>query len=162
MLKVGTKVKDFELLDGNGNKHKLSDYLGKVVVIYIYPKNNTPGCNKQACTFRDNYGLYKEKDIVLLGISRDKTESHAKFSTKFSLPFPTLSDEPAEVIKYFGAYGEKSLFGKKYIGVKRSTFIIDEKGILINVIPKVSPSDNATEVIKLIEDRNIWKNVIKY
>lgn len=162
MLEVGTKVKDFELLDGNKNKHKLSDYLGKVVVIYIYPKNNTPGCNKQACTFRDNYSLYKEKDIILLGVSRDKVENHAKFVNEFRLPFPTLSDESLEVIKYFGAYGEKSLFGKKYIGVKRSTFIIDEKGILINVIPKASPSDNATEVLKLIDNRNLWKKDIRY
>jgi len=161
MLEIGTKVKDFELFDGDGNKHKLSDYIGKVVVLYFYPKNNTPGCNKQACSFRDNYNLYKESDIVVLGISKDSVESHAKFVDKFSLPFPTLSDESLEVIKYFGAYGKKSMFGKKYMGVIRSTFIINEEGILINVIPKASPKDNATEVIKLIDDRNLWKKDIK-
>lgn len=153
MLEVGTKVKDFELSDGFGNTHKLSSYLGKVVVIYFYPKNNTPGCNLQACTFRDNYYMYKEKDIVLLGISKDSVESQKKFSSKFSLPFPTLSDETLNVSKYFGAYGKKSMFGKKYMGIIRSTFIIDEKGILISVIPKASPNKNALEVIKIIGSR---------
>jgi len=162
MLKTGTKVKDFELLDGSGKKHKLSDYLGRVVVLYFYPKNNTPGCNKQACSFRDNYNLYKERNIVVLGISKDSVQSHAKFANKFSLPFPTLSDESLEVVKYFGVYVQKSMFGKKFMGVNRSTFIIDEKGILINIIPKASPSDNATEVLKLIDNRNLWKKDIKY
>jgi len=153
MLEVGTKVKDFELLDGNGNKHQLSNYLGKVVVVYFYPKNNTPGCNKQACAFRDNYHLYEELDVVLLGVSGGDIESHAKFSEKFELPFPTLSDEDFKVSKYFGEYGEKSMFGKKYNGIIRSTFIIDEKGVLSNVIPKASPNDNALEVIELIKNR---------
>lgn len=153
MIEVGTKVKDFKLLDGHGNAHQLSNYLGKVVVVYIYPKNNTPGCNNQACSFRDNYSLYSEKDIIILGISKDSTESHEKFNEKFKLPFTTLSDETLEVIKYFDAYGEKKMFGKKYMGVMRNTYIIDEEGILIKIIEKASPNNNAKEVLDFIENR---------
>lgn len=153
MLEVGTKVKDFKLLDGQGVAHQLSDYLGKVVVVYIYPKNNTPGCNNQACSFRDNYSLYREKDIIILGISKDSVASHKNFNEKFKLPFITLSDESLEVIKYFNAYGEKKMFGKKYKGVMRNTYIIDEKGILIKIIEKASPNNNAKEVLDFIENR---------
>src|SRR5690554_5191027 len=152
MLKTGTKVKDFELLDGSGKKHKLSDYLGRVVVLYFYPKNNTPGCNKQACSFRDNYDLYKERNIVLLGISGGDRLSHEKFRDKFSLPFPTLIDEDFSVSKSYEVYTQKSMFGKKYMGINRSTFIIDEKGFILSVIPKASPNDNALEVIKIIDN----------
>ena len=152
MIEIGKKVKDFTLLDGNGVSHSLSDYLGKKVVIYIYPKNNTPGCNSQACSFNDNLDLYKEKDIVVLGISKDNVESHLKFKNKFDLNFPTLSDESLEVIKYFNAYGKKKMFGKEYKGVMRMTFIIDEEGTLVHIIPKVSAKNNALDVIKIIDE----------
>ncbi|HHW79523.1 MAG TPA: peroxiredoxin [Acholeplasmataceae bacterium] len=153
MLQVGSKVKDFSLKDSKGMTHKLSNYLGKVVVIYIYPKNNTPGCNNQACSFRDNYHLYRENNIILLGISKDSQASHEKFNNKFKLTFPTLSDESLDVIKYFNAYAEKSMFGKKYMGVLRNTYIIDEEGVLIKVIKKASPDKNALEVIEFIKNR---------
>lgn len=151
MLEVGTKVTDFELPDAEGNLVSLSDFFGKKVVLYFYPKNNTPGCNAQACGFRDNYSLYKDKDIVVLGISNDDEASHLKFKEKFDLPFKTLSDQDLDVIKYFGAYGEKSMFGKKYLGVIRSTFVIDEQGFLVLALPKVNAKNNALDVIKLIE-----------
>lgn len=151
MLEVGTQVTDFELPDGEGNLVSLSDFKGKKVVVYFYPKNNTPGCNAQACGFRDNYSLYEEKGIIVLGISKDDENSHLKFREKFELPFKTLSDQDLDVVKYFGAYGEKTMFGKKYLGVIRSTFVIDENGILVLVLPKVNAKNNALDVIKLIE-----------
>lgn len=152
MLEVGTKVTDFELLDSNNKPVSLSDYLGKKVVVYFYPKNNTPGCNSQACSFRDEYEEYTKRGIVVLGISKDPVNSHKNFQEKFSLPFKTLSDEELDVIKYFGAYGEKSMFGKKYLGVIRSTFVIDENGILVLALPKVNAKNNAKDVLKLIDE----------
>lgn len=151
MLEVGTKVKDFMLKDSLGNETRLSDYLGKKIVLYFYPKNNTPGCNSQACSFRDNFNEYENEDVVVLGISKDDLESHVNFNNKFDLPFKTLSDESLEVIKYFEAYGEKSMFGKKYMGVLRITYIIDENGIIIHTMPKVSAKDNAKDVLKVLK-----------
>lgn len=152
MLKIGDKVKDFTLKDASNNEHTLSNYLGKKVVVYIYPKNNTPGCNAQACSFNDEFDYFKANDIVVLGISKDSIESHLKFKNKFNLLFPTLSDEKMEVIKYFGAYGEKSMFGKKYLGVKRMTFIINEEGILTHIIEKAETKKSAQEIIELIKE----------
>lgn len=151
MLEVGTKVKDFMLKDNLGNETRLSDYLGKKIVLYFYPKNNTPGCNSQACGFRDNFNEYANEDVVVLGISKDDIGSHLNFKNKFDLPFKTLSDESLEVIKYFEAYGEKSMFGKKYMGVLRITYIIDENGIIIHAMPKVSAKDNAKDVLKVLK-----------
>lgn len=151
MLEVGTKVKDFMLKDNLGNETRLSDYLGKKIVLYFYPKNNTPGCNSQACGFRDNFNEYENEDIVVLGISKDDIGSHLNFKNKFDLPFKTLSDESLEVIKYFEAYGEKSMFGKKYMGILRITYIIDENGIIIHTMPKVSAKDNAKDVLKVLK-----------
>jgi thioredoxin-dependent peroxiredoxin len=151
MLEVGTKVKDFMLKDSLGNETRLSDYLGKKIVLYFYPKNNTPGCNSQACGFRDNFNEYENEDVVVLGISKDDIGSHLNFKNKFDLPFKTLSDESLEVIKYFEAYGEKSMFGKKYMGILRITYIIDENGIIIHTMPKVSAKDNAKDVLKVLK-----------
>ncbi|MCR1809415.1 thioredoxin-dependent thiol peroxidase [Haploplasma modicum] len=151
MLEVGTKVKDFMLKDSLGNETRLSDYLGKKIVLYFYPKNNTPGCNSQACGFRDNFNEYENEDVVVLGISKDDIGSHLNFKNKFNLPFKTLSDESLEVIKYFEAYGEKSMFGKKYMGILRITYIIDENGIIIYTMPKVSAKDNAKDVLKVLK-----------
>lgn len=152
MLEKGMKAIDFKLRDSENKEHSLSMYLGSKVVIYFYPKNNTPGCNKQACTFRDNYDLYKERNIVLLGISGGDRLSHEKFRDKFNLPFPTLIDEDFSVSKSYEVYTQKSMFGKKYMGINRSTFIIDEKGFILSAIPKASPNDNALEVIKIIDN----------
>src|SRR5690606_30153688 len=134
MLEINTKVKDFTLLDGNNIKHSLSDYLGKMVVLYFYPKNDTPGCTEQACSFRDNFHLLKERDVVVLGVSGGSTESHKEFGEKYHLPYLTLSDEDFAISKYFGVYGEKEKMGEIYEGIFRTTFIIDEKGIIINVM----------------------------
>lgn len=151
MLKVGTKVKDFALKDANGKTHQLSDYLGKVVVVYIYPKNNTPGCNAQACGFNDALSEYKVHDIILLGISRDDENSHAKFKLRFSLSFPTLSDPTMATIKYFGAGGEKKFFGKIFRSVKRKTYIINKDGLLVHIMDQVNAKDNAQDVLEVIK-----------
>ena len=136
MLKVGDKVKDFTLLDFNGKSHTLSNHLGKKVVVYFYPKDKTPGCTKQACDFRDNFHEIKSKNVVLIGISPDGAKSHERFINKFNLPFILLSDETKEVATYFGAYGEKVSFGKKTLGIIRSTYLIDEND-LANLLLKV-------------------------
>ncbi len=152
MLKVGDKVKDFTLLDFNGKSHTLSNHLGKKVVVYFYPKDNTPGCTKQACDFRDNYHEINNKNVVLYGISPDGAKSHEKFSSKFDLPFTLLSDEDHNVATYFGAYGEKTSFGKKTKGIIRSTFIIDEKGVVEKIWHPANSSKNPLEVVSYLND----------
>ncbi len=151
MLEVGTKIKDFSLIDAYGKKHQLSDYRGKKVVIYFYPKDDTPGCTTQACAFRDAYDGFKSKDITVIGISKDSPKSHEKFIKKYDLPFLLLSDESLDVIKYFGVYVEKSMYGKKYMGVSRSTFVLDESGIITQVFEKASPSENADDILKFLK-----------
>ena len=151
MLEIGTKVKDFSLNDAFGKTHALSDYLGKKIVIYFYPKDVTPGCTTQACAFRDAYDDFKSDDIVVIGISKDSPESHMKFITKYDLPFILLSDEDVAVANYFGVYIEKSMYGKKYMGVNRSTFILNEEGIITHVFEKASPSENADDILKVLK-----------
>jgi peroxiredoxin Q/BCP len=151
MLEVGTKVKNFSLKDAFGKTHMLTDYLGKKVVIYFYPKDDTPGCTTQACAFRDAYDDFKSDDIVVIGISKDSPESHMKFITKYDLPFILLSDEDVAVANYFGVYIEKSMYGKKYMGVNRSTFILNEEGIITHVFEKASPSENADDILKVLK-----------
>jgi len=151
MLEVGTKVKDFTLKDAFGKAHALSDYKGKTVVIYFYPKDDTPGCTTQACAFRDAYDDFKKNDIVVLGISKDSPESHKLFIEKYDLPFILLSDEALDVINYFGVYVEKSMYGKKYMGVSRSTFVLNESGIISHVFEKASPSENADDILKVLK-----------
>jgi len=151
MLEIGTKVKDFSLNDAFGKTHALSDYLGKKIVIYFYPKDDTPGCTTQACAFRDAYDDFKSDDIVVIGISKDSPESHLKFINKYELPFILLSDEDVVVANYFGVYVEKSMYGKKYMGVNRSTFILNEEGIITHVFEKASPSENADDILKVLK-----------
>ena len=150
MLKVGTKVQDFSLPDAYGETHSLKDYLGKKVVIYFYPKDNTSGCTAQACAFRDSYDQFKEKDIVVIGISKDSVKSHKKFVEDYDLPFILLSDEDVKVCSYFGVYVEKSMYGRKYMGVNRSTFILNEEGIITHVFEKASPKENAAEILEVL------------
>ncbi|NMA06059.1 MAG: thioredoxin-dependent thiol peroxidase [Acholeplasmataceae bacterium] len=150
MVKEGNKVKNFNLLDFLGNEHSLSKYLGKKVVIYIYPKDNTPGCTAQACNFRDNYEYFKENDIVLLGISADSQKSHEKFINKYKLPFTLLSDEDYSVIKYFGAWGVRNVYGRQIKGIIRSTYLIDEKGYLEKVWHPANAYKNTLEVIEYL------------
>jgi thioredoxin-dependent peroxiredoxin len=136
MLKVGTKVQDFTLPDAYGKQHRLSDYLGKKIVIYFYPKDNTSGCTTQACAFRDQYDAFKEKDIIVI--------------EDYDLPFILLSDEDIKVCKYFGVYVEKSMYGKKYMGVNRQTFILNEEGVITHVFEKASPKENAAEILRVL------------
>ncbi|MFA5471493.1 MAG: thioredoxin-dependent thiol peroxidase [Acholeplasmataceae bacterium] len=150
MLKIGTKVQDFTLPDAYGNTHTLSDYKGKKIVIYFYPKDNTSGCTTQACAFRDNYDAFKKNDIIVIGISKDSVKSHKKFVDAYDLPFILLSDEDIKVCSYFGVYVEKSMYGKKYMGINRSTFVLNEEGIITHVFEKASPKENAAEILKVL------------
>ena len=150
MLSVGTKVQDFSLPDQNGRIHHLSDYQGQKVVIYFYPKDNTSGCTTQACAFRDQYDDFRLKDVVVIGISKDNPKSHEKFIKDYDLPFILLSDENLEVIQSFGVYVEKSMYGKKYMGVSRSTFVLNEDHIITHVFEKASPKENASDILKIL------------
>ena len=151
MLSIGTKVKNFSLMDKDGHTHHLYDYLGKRIVIYFYPKDNTSGCTLQACSFRDNYDEFKNNNIVVIGISKDSPKSHAKFISDRNLPFLLLSDESLEVIQYFGVWVEKSMYGKTYMGVERSTFVLNEEGIITHVFEKASPKENAQDILKALK-----------
>ena len=150
MLTVGQKAPDFTLNDKDGNRVSLSDFLGKKVVVYFYPKDKTPGCTRQACAFAGAYAQFKEKDVVVIGISRDSVASHVKFAEKYSLPFILLSDPDRIAIDAFGVWSEKKLYGKLSFGVTRSTFIIDEQGIITHAMPKVKPDTNAQEILAML------------
>ena len=150
MLKIGDIAPDFALLDSEGREHKLSDYLGKKIVLYFYPKDNTPGCTRQACAFASAYDAFRERDIVVIGISRDSVASHKKFAEKYSLPFILLSDPDLTAIQSYGVWQEKKLYGKTSFGVVRTTFIIDEAGKISAVMPKVKPDTNAGEILNNI------------
>lgn len=151
MLEENTLIKDFTLFDDEGNEWTLSDHLDKKVIVYFYPKDNTPGCTTQACTFRDNYEELSKLDAYVVGISADSVKVHSNYKKKHSLPFTLLSDPDKEVIRYFGAFGEKKSFGKVYDGIIRSTFIIDEEGKLIKIYKKASPTKNAPEIIEFLK-----------
>lgn len=147
MLEIGMKAPDFALNDKDGNKVSLSDFLGKKVVLYFYPKDNTPGCTRQACAFAGAYKEFKEKNVEVIGISRDSVASHVKFAEKHNLPFILLSDPELEAIKAYGVWQEKKLYGKLSFGVVRTTFIIDEAGNIEKVMKKVKPDTNAAEIL---------------
>ena len=147
MLEIGEKVPDFECIDQNGQSIKLSDYQGKKVIIYFYPKDDTPGCTKQACNLRDNYEKLLSDGYVILGVSTDSAKSHQKFIEKFSLPFPLLSDSNKEVHNLFGTWAEKQTFGRKYMGTERTTFVIDENMVLQKIITKVKTADHTDQII---------------
>ena len=147
MLEIGTKAPEFTLPDKDGNTVSLSDFLGKKVVLYFYPKDNTPGCTRQACAFAGAYEDFKSKDVVVIGISKDSVASHLKFAQKHDLPFILLSDPELQAIQAYGVWQEKKLYGKVSMGVVRSTFIIDEQGNIEKVMPKVKPDTNAAEIL---------------
>ena len=151
MLEKGTKAPDFTLFDKDGNEVSLSDFSGKKIVLYFYPKDNTPGCTRQACAFAESFEKFKELDTAVIGISKDSVSSHVKFAEKYSLPFVLLSDPEHKVIEAFGAWQEKKNYGKTYFGTVRSTFIIDENGIIEKVMPKVKPDTNAAEILEYLE-----------
>ncbi len=152
MLEVGKKAPAFTLEDQKGKQHALKDYLGKWVLIYFYPKDNTPGCTTQACALRDNYSDYKKLKAVVLGISKDSVESHEKFAKKFALPFPILADPSTKMIDKYGAWQEKSMFGKKYMGIQRMSYLIDPKGKVAKVYPKAKPLGHALDVLKDLQE----------
>lgn len=148
----GSKAPDFTLKDGDGKEVTLSKLKGKKVVLYFYPRDDTPGCTTEACEFRDNLARVKKKGALVFGISKDDEKSHQKFSEKYQLNFPLLSDVDGKVIEKYGAWGEKSMYGKKFMGIIRSTFIIDEDGRVMKVFPKVSPSGHAEEVLNALAE----------
>lgn len=148
MLEVGKKAPSFTLLDQNGKKHSLKDYLGKKVVLYFYPKDNTSGCTKEACSYKELYPDFMEKGAVVIGISKDSVKSHKSFEDKYELPFILLSDEDTTVIQKYDVWKEKSMYGRKYMGIERSTYLIDEKGKIIKAYQKVKPADNAKDVLE--------------
>ena len=146
-LSVGDAAPDFSLPDAEGNLHSLDSLRGKRVVLYFYPRDNTPGCTKEACGFRDTYPAYQDKDVVVLGVSADDAKSHSKFATKYNLPFPLLVDEGGEVASRFGVYGLKKFMGKEYMGITRSTFIIGPTGTLEKIYLKVKAETHAETVL---------------
>ena len=151
MLETGTKAPDFTLPDQNGNLHSLSEYKGKKVVLYFYPKDNTPGCTKQACSFGELMPQFSEKGAVILGVSKDSVASHKKFEEKFGLPFTLLSDTEKAVIQAYDVWKEKKNYGKVTMGVVRSTYLIDEEGIIIKAFGNVKAADNPTQMLNALE-----------
>lgn len=147
MLEVGTKAPAFTLPDKDGNPVSLSDFAGKKVVLYFYPKDNTPGCTRQACAFAAAYADFKTMDVAVIGVSKDSAASHQRFAEKHGLPFLLLSDPELTAIQAYGVWQEKKLYGKVSMGVVRTTFIIDEQGMIEKVMPKVKPDTNAAEIL---------------
>ena len=147
MLKAGEKAPDFTLPDKDGNPVSLAAFRGKKVVVYFYPKDNTSGCTRQACAFRDAYEGFRSADVAVIGISKDSEGSHQKFAEKFDLPFLLVSDPERTVIEAFGVWQEKKLYGKVSMGVVRATFIIDESGVIEKVFPRAKPDTNAAEIL---------------
>ena len=153
MLEVGALAPDFTLNDQNGNAVSLSDFRGKKVVVYFYPKDNTPGCTRQACAFAQNFEGFRSLDVPVIGISKDSVASHLKFAQKYELPFILLADPERAAIEPFGVWQEKKLYGKVSMGVVRSTFIIDEEGRVEKVMPKVKPDTNAAEILEYLTQK---------
>ena len=151
MLEVGTKAPEFTLKDKRGNDVSLSDFRGKKVVLYFYPRDNTPGCTRQACAFARNYGSFEAQNAVVLGVSKDSVASHLKFAEKYELPFVLLSDPDLQAIQAYGVWQEKKLYGKVSMGVVRSTYLISEEVVIEKVMPKVKPDTNAEEILAYLK-----------
>jgi len=147
MLEIGVKAPEFTLKDKDGNDVRLSDFLGKKVVLYFYPRDNTPGCTRQACAFAGLYQAFREKNVQVIGISKDSVASHVKFAEKYSLPFVLLADPERTAIEAYGVWQEKKQYGKVSMGVVRTTFVIDEEGKIQKIMPKVKPDTNAEEIL---------------
>lgn len=152
MLEIGMKAPDFTLSDKDGNAVSLSDFLGKKVVLYFYPKDNTPGCSRQACAFAAAYEIFRARNVAVIGISKDSAASHQKFARKYNLPFVLLSDPERQAIEAYGVWQEKKLYGKVSMGVVRTTFLIDELGYIAKVMPKVKPDTNAAEILACLTE----------
>ena len=152
MLEVGTKAPMFTLPDQNGINHSLADYAGKKVILYFYPKDNTAGCTAQACGFAELYPHFREKDAVILGVSKDSVASHKRFEEKYGLPFTLLSDPELSVIMAYGVWQEKKLYGKVSMGVVRTTYLIDEQGMIVKALGKVKAAENPAQMLKALEE----------
>ena len=150
-LSVGVTAPDFTLPDQNGKEHKLSDYRGKPVVLYFYPKDDTSGCTKEACGFRDDYSAYQQAGVVILGVSPDSPKSHTNFIAKYELPFTLLADTEREVLKLYGAWGLKKMYGREYEGVLRTTYLIDPDGKIAKVYEKVKPAAHSAQILADLE-----------
>lgn len=150
MLKEGTKAPEFSLPDQNGEMHSLADYKGQRVILYFYPKDNTSGCTKQACGFAERYPQFREKGAVILGINKDTVASHKKFEEKYGLPFTLLSDTSLDVLKQYDVWKEKNNYGKVSMGIVRTTYLIDENGVIVRAMDKVKAADNPQEMLELI------------
>jgi thioredoxin-dependent peroxiredoxin len=148
-LKEGIKAPWFEGIDQNGKEIKMSDFTGKKLVLYFYPKDNTPGCTAEACNLRDNYNLFLEKGFGVIGVSPDSEKSHKSFAGKYSLPFPIIADTSKKILNDYGVWGEKKMYGKSFFGVIRTTFIIDEKGIIEKIITKVNTSGHTEQIFNM-------------
>ena len=153
MLQEGMKAPNFTLFDKDGRSVSLSDFIGKKVILYFYPKDNTPGCTRQACAFAAAYDRFKQDDVVVIGISKDSTASHQKFAEKYNLPFILLSDPEKTAIEAYGVWKEKKMCGKVSMGVVRTTFIIDENGAVERVMDKVKPDTNAAEILEYLSGK---------
>jgi len=149
-LKVGSKAPAFKTVDQHGKEVSLKDFAGKNVILYFYPKDDTPGCTKEACSFRDHFVEFKKRGAVVLGVSPDSAASHAEFIGKFSLPFTLLADEDHAIAEAYGVWGEKSMYGKTYMGILRTTFVIGLDGKISAVFPKVKPDEHALEVLEAL------------
>ena len=149
-IPAGIPAPDFELLDDTGTPRKLSGYRGRNVVLYFYPKDDTPGCTKEACNFRDDYSAYENAGVVVLGVSPDSVASHVKFKKKFQLPFPLLADEGHKVCDLYGVWGPKKFMGRSYEGVLRTTFLIDENGTIVRVFENVRPPEHSAELLSTL------------
>lgn len=154
MLEVGMKAPDFTLQDKDGKEVSLSDFAGKRVVLYFYPRDNTPGCTRQACAFAQNYQGFKDLDAEVIGISKDSVASHVKFAQKYELPFVLLSDPELKAIQAYDVWKEKKLYGKVSMGVVRTTYVIDPNGVIEKVMPKVKPDTNAAEILAYLKGEN--------
>lgn len=147
MIKIGDKAPDFKGTDQDGKEIKLSDFKGKKLVLYFYPKDNTPGCTAEACDLRDNYHRFEAMGYKIIGVSKDNEKSHKSFIEKFSLPFPLISDKDAEILKAYEAWGRKKFMGKEYDGIIRKTFVIDENGVILDIIEKVDTKAHSVQII---------------
>ena len=152
MLEVGTIAPDFTLSDQNGNTVTLSAFRGQKVVLYFYPKDNTPGCTRQACAFAGAYQGFKARNVAVIGVSKDSVSSHKRFAEKYNLPFILVSDPELTAIQAYGVWQEKKLYGKVSMGVVRSTYLIDKEGVIVKVMPKVKPDTNAAEILACLDE----------
>jgi peroxiredoxin Q/BCP len=153
LLAVGTKAPEFTTIDQDGNRRSLSDFQGKKVILYFYPKDNTSGCTKEACAFRDHFDRFRQLKVEIVGVSIDSEKSHKSFAQKYDLPFTLLADADKSLVQAYGVWGEKSLYGKKYMGTNRVTYLIDELGRVAAVFPKVKPERHAEELLAMLEGK---------